>query len=200
MATRRRPRRTAAPGDADRGRAAAQGAHLGADRAPATARRAGCRRPGRLPDRTAPAGPGEWTGPALWLHGDLHPANVLTADGTSCGVIDFGDLCAGDPACDLAASWVLLPAGAADRFHDTCRPAPDAAALRRARGWAVLQALSGILIGEACRSAPGTAASGRAPPVCGIRTGAVLGLPLRSAPGADATSSPRWRRVRRRPP
>lgn len=91
----------------------------------------------------------EWTGPALWLHGDLHPANILTADGTFCGVIDFGDLCAGDPACDLAASWVLLPDGAADRFHDAYRPAPDAATLRRARGWAVLQALSGILIGEA---------------------------------------------------
>jgi aminoglycoside phosphotransferase (APT) family kinase protein len=34
---------------------------------------------------------------------------VLTADGTFCGVIDFGDLCAGDPACDLASSWILLP-------------------------------------------------------------------------------------------
>jgi aminoglycoside phosphotransferase (APT) family kinase protein len=39
----------------------------------------------------------QWEGPALWIHGDLHPANVLTADGTFCGVIDFGDLCAGDP-------------------------------------------------------------------------------------------------------
>ncbi|MEU6774592.1 aminoglycoside phosphotransferase family protein [Streptomyces sp. NPDC046759] len=94
---------------------------------------------------TAPA----WTGPALWLHGDLHPANVLTADGTFCGVIDFGDLCAGDPACDLGACWVLLPEGSVDRFHRAYRPAPDAATLRRARGWAVLQALSCILIGEA---------------------------------------------------
>ncbi|MEU6512426.1 aminoglycoside phosphotransferase family protein [Streptomyces sp. NPDC046942] len=90
-----------------------------------------------------------WAGPALWLHGDLHPANVLTADGSFCGVIDFGDLCAGDPACDLAAAWVLLPDGAADRFHAAYQPAPDPATLRRARGWAVLQALSGILIGEA---------------------------------------------------
>ncbi|MEV6022280.1 aminoglycoside phosphotransferase family protein [Streptomyces sp. NPDC052036] len=90
-----------------------------------------------------------WTGPALWLHGDLHPANVLTADGTFCGVIDFGDLCAGDPACDLAAPWVLLPDGAAERFHSAYQPAADTATLRRARGWAVLRALSGILIGEA---------------------------------------------------
>ncbi|MEV1172846.1 aminoglycoside phosphotransferase family protein [Nonomuraea sp. NPDC049784] len=91
----------------------------------------------------------EWAGPALWLHGDLHPANVLTANGTFCGVIDFGDLFAGDPACDLAAAWILLPDGAADRFHAAYQPAPDAATLRRARGWAVLRALSGILIGEA---------------------------------------------------
>lgn len=90
-----------------------------------------------------------WTGPAVWLHGDLHPANVLTADGTFCGVIDFGDLCAGDPACDLAASWLLLPDGAADRFHGAYRPAPDDATLRRARGWAIGRALSGILIGDA---------------------------------------------------
>ncbi len=59
----------------------------------------------------------EWTGPALWIHADLHPANGLTADGSLCGVIDFGDLCAGDPACDLAAAWTLLPDGATDRFH-----------------------------------------------------------------------------------
>ncbi|EFL35573.1 aminoglycoside phosphotransferase, partial [Streptomyces viridochromogenes DSM 40736] len=64
----------------------------------------------------------EWTGPPLWLHGDLHPANVLTADGTFCGVVDFGDLCAGDPACDLAAAWTLLPDGAADRFFAAYRP------------------------------------------------------------------------------
>ena len=90
-----------------------------------------------------------WTGPPVWLHGDLHPANVLTADGTFCGVIDFGDLCAGDPALDLAAAWILLPDGAADRFHHTYRQAPDPATLRRARGWALLRALACILIGEA---------------------------------------------------
>ncbi|MER7373831.1 aminoglycoside phosphotransferase family protein [Streptomyces lanatus] len=102
----------------------------------------------------------EWEGPAVWLHGDLHPANVLTADGTFCGVIDFGDLCAGDPACDLSAAWILLPEDAMDRFHGAYRPTPDAATLRRARGWAVGRALSGILIGEAgVRGRPGGKAS-----------------------------------------
>ncbi|GGZ30984.1 phosphotransferase [Streptomyces inusitatus] len=91
----------------------------------------------------------DWEGPAVWLHGDLHPANVLTEDGTLRGVIDFGDLCAGDPACDLAAAWSLLPDGAADRFFEVYEPAVDDATARRARGWAVLRALGGVLIGDA---------------------------------------------------
>ncbi|MER7572348.1 aminoglycoside phosphotransferase family protein [Streptomyces sp. NPDC057798] len=91
----------------------------------------------------------EWTGPPLWLHGDLHPANVLTADGTFCGVIDFGDLFAGDPACDLAAAWTLLPDGAVDRFHAAYRPTADPATRRRARGWAVLKAFACLFIAEA---------------------------------------------------
>ena len=90
-----------------------------------------------------------WTGPALWLHGDLHPANVLTANGTLCGVIDFGDLCAGDPACDLAAPWTLLPDGFTDRFHEAYLPGVDSATRRRARGWAAMRALGGILVGHA---------------------------------------------------
>jgi aminoglycoside phosphotransferase (APT) family kinase protein len=90
-----------------------------------------------------------WDGLPVWLHGDLHPANVLTAYGTFCGVIDFGDMCAGDPACDLAACWILLPDGFADRFHEAYQPTPGAATLRRARGWAVLHALGRILIGHA---------------------------------------------------
>ncbi|MFI8930792.1 phosphotransferase [Streptomyces sp. NPDC053474] len=96
----------------------------------------------------AAAAPG-WAGPRLWLHGDLHPANVLTSNGTFCGVIDFGDLFAGDPAFDLAAAWILLPDGALDLFHAACRPGPDAATLRRARGWAVLRALACLHIGHA---------------------------------------------------
>lgn len=91
----------------------------------------------------------EWGGPALWLHGDLHPANVLTTGGAICGVVDFGALFAGDPAGDLAAAWNLLPDAAAERFLAAYRPVPDAATVRRARGWAVGRALAGILIAAA---------------------------------------------------
>lgn len=86
-----------------------------------------------------------WDGPPVWLHGDLHPANVVVADGTLAGVIDFGEVCAGDPATDLAAAWILLPAGAADRFFE--RYPADDATVRRARGWAVQRALFLIAMG-----------------------------------------------------
>lgn len=125
-------------------------------RCPASSRSSGAdrTRSGHDPDAVrafwedAMAAP-DWTGPAVWLHGDLHSANVLTAHGTLCGVVDFGDLCAGDPACDLAAAWNLLPDGATDRFYETYRPVADTSTRRRARGWAVLRALVCVLIGDA---------------------------------------------------
>jgi aminoglycoside phosphotransferase (APT) family kinase protein len=93
--------------------------------------------------RAAPA----WQDTPVWLHGDLHPANVVVTDGTLAGVIDFGEMCVGDPATDLSAAWLLLPAGAAARFFDMYANADDAT-IRRARAWAVLRALGLIGIGQ----------------------------------------------------
>jgi aminoglycoside phosphotransferase (APT) family kinase protein len=88
-----------------------------------------------------------WQGAPRWLHGDLHPANVIVKDGSLAGVIDFGEMCAGDPATDLSAAWILLPAGAAERFFDAYELA-DRATVARARGWAVVRALGLIAIGQ----------------------------------------------------
>jgi aminoglycoside phosphotransferase (APT) family kinase protein len=88
-----------------------------------------------------------WQGPPVWVHGDLHPANVVTAHGTLTGVIDFGALHAGDPAWDLAAAWVLLPTGGAPRFF-TAYPPIDNATLRRARGLAAMKGLFLLLMGQ----------------------------------------------------
>ncbi|MFJ9370264.1 aminoglycoside phosphotransferase family protein [Nocardia sp. NPDC101769] len=88
-----------------------------------------------------------WQGAPVWLHGDLHPANVVVRDGMLAGVIDFGDMCAGDPATDLSAAWILLPAGAASQFFDAYGQA-DEPTITRARGWAVLRALGLIQIGQ----------------------------------------------------
>ena len=88
-----------------------------------------------------------WEGPPVWVHGDLHPANVVVSDGTLSGIVDFGDMFAGDPAWDLAAAWVLLPAGTASRFFDMYAQA-DEAAIRRARGLAAMKSLFLMLMGQ----------------------------------------------------
>jgi len=94
-------------------------------------------------------------GPALWIHADLHPANVVVTDGAISGVIDFGELCAGDPAVDLSAAWRLLPPGAAAEFFDAYGGIEEAT-IRRARGWAVLSAMVFISVGQAWeRGLPG---------------------------------------------
>lgn len=50
-----------------------------------------------------------WEGPPLWLHGDLHPLNIIVdGAGLPAAIIDFGDLTAGDPAYDLAVAWMVF--------------------------------------------------------------------------------------------
>src|SRR5690606_18067580 len=44
---------------------------------------------------------------SVWLHGDLHPANVLGRGVRMSAVLDWGDLCAGDRAMDCSAIWML---------------------------------------------------------------------------------------------
>ena len=85
------------------------------------------------------AAPG-FDGVPVWLHGDLHPANILVNDGQVSGVIDFGDITAGDPASDLSVAWMLLPPGFHVSFWSAYQAAGGRAgdALRaRARGWAL---------------------------------------------------------------
>ncbi|MFE4251782.1 aminoglycoside phosphotransferase family protein [Streptomyces sp. NPDC056910] len=76
-----------------------------------------------------------WVGPAVWIHADLQPGNVLVADGRLSAVIDFGCLGLGDPAVDLIAAWYLLPAGAREVFRTGS--GADDAAWARGRGWAL---------------------------------------------------------------
>jgi aminoglycoside phosphotransferase (APT) family kinase protein len=77
-----------------------------------------------------------WSGPALWLHGDLHPANLLVHRGRFSAVIDFGDLTSGDPATDLAVAWMLFPAFLRAAFRRAAGEVDDDT-WARARGWAL---------------------------------------------------------------
>jgi aminoglycoside phosphotransferase (APT) family kinase protein len=87
-----------------------------------------------------------WTRAPVWLHGDLHPANTLVAHGRLAAVIDFGDVCAGDPATDLAAAWMLLPPAAVPVFAGAYGDM-DADLVARALGWAALFGLMLLAIG-----------------------------------------------------
>ncbi|MCC3297148.1 aminoglycoside phosphotransferase family protein [Arthrobacter caoxuetaonis] len=89
-----------------------------------------------------------WNSDPVWLHGDLHPANLIAGNGTLQAVIDFGDLTAGDPAADLAAAWLVFePAGRrAFRSALGARYDADPYLWLRARGWALCMA-SNLLAG-----------------------------------------------------
>lgn len=83
-----------------------------------------------------------WSEPPLWLHGDVHPGNVLIDDsGMISAIIDFGDVTSGDPASDLSVAWMLCDADATHVFQ-TELERYDAATWARARGWCVALALA----------------------------------------------------------
>jgi aminoglycoside phosphotransferase (APT) family kinase protein len=77
----------------------------------------------------------------VWLHGDLHPHNLLVEAGALSGVVDFGDVCGGDPATDLAVMWSFLPIPTHPVFL-AAYGVDDPALWARARGWALTLGLA----------------------------------------------------------
>ena len=75
----------------------------------------------------------------VWLHGDVHCGNLLTGgDGRLAAVLDWNDVCAGDPASDLAAAWLV----ATDPGAFLAAYGPVSPALRaRSAAWAAYLAL-----------------------------------------------------------
>lgn len=90
-----------------------------------------------------------WEGPATWIHGDLHPHNlVVDDDGALAAVIDFGDLTAGDPATDLATAWMTFDAVGRARFRTLLADRYDEATWRRAKGWALSIATAMVVMSD----------------------------------------------------
>lgn len=79
----------------------------------------------------------KWEQRPIWIHGDVAPGNLLVKNGSLCGVIDFGIMGIGDPACDYAMAWTY--------FDENSRPyflqGLDKETVDRARGWALWKAL-----------------------------------------------------------
>jgi aminoglycoside phosphotransferase (APT) family kinase protein len=67
---------------------------------------------------------------AVLVHGDLHLRHVLVDGGALGGVIDWGDVCVGDPSIDLQIAWSLLPVQARTRFFDEYGPIDEVRQLR----------------------------------------------------------------------
>ncbi len=80
-------------------------------------------------------------GERRWMHGDLHPRNVVVRGGALVGLIDWGDLNGGDVASDLACAWTLLDEAARRRELLDAYGASEPLA-KRALGWAVHMGLS----------------------------------------------------------
>jgi aminoglycoside phosphotransferase (APT) family kinase protein len=75
-----------------------------------------------------------------WIHGDLHPRNVLAQEGRITGIIDWGDISSGDRATDLASVWMLF-SERITRTQALLDYGADADTVLRAKGWTVLLAV-----------------------------------------------------------
>ena len=80
-----------------------------------------------------------WARPGVWIHGDLDARNLLVKNGRLSGVIDFGGLGVGDPACDVMVAWKVLTPETRAIFRTAL--AVDDATWARSRGWALSQAV-----------------------------------------------------------
>jgi len=83
-----------------------------------------------------------WDGQPLWVHGDLDSRNLLATDGRLSGLVDFGLLGVGDPACDVGAAWKLFSGASRKRFR--AELSVDDATWTRARGHVLSQSLGAL--------------------------------------------------------
>jgi aminoglycoside phosphotransferase (APT) family kinase protein len=83
-----------------------------------------------------------WGGAPVWHHGDLDCRNWLVQDRRISGVIDWGAMGVGDPACDVMVAWKLHSEAARDAFREAL-PVDDAT-WARARGWAISQGVAAL--------------------------------------------------------
>ena len=81
----------------------------------------------------------KWDQPPVWIHGDVAEGNLLVDGGRLCAVIDFGQLAAGDPSCDVTIAWTLFSGPSREAFLTELEV--DEATWVRGRGWGLWKAL-----------------------------------------------------------
>lgn len=80
-----------------------------------------------------------WNREHVWVHGDISIGNLLVREQRLVGVIDFGLLATGDPACDFSVAWTVFRGEARDAFESHLQY--DEGTRLRARAWALWKAL-----------------------------------------------------------
>lgn len=81
----------------------------------------------------------KWEKKPVWVHGDIAVGNLLVNDGHLSGVIDFGILGTGDPACDLVIAWTFFDSKSRKAFKEEM--GLDDTTWQRGKGWALWKAL-----------------------------------------------------------
>lgn len=81
----------------------------------------------------------KWEKKPVWVHGDIAVGNLLVNDGHLSGVIDFGILGTGDPACDLVMAWTFFDSKSRKAFKEEM--GLDDTTWQRGKGWALWKAL-----------------------------------------------------------
>lgn len=81
----------------------------------------------------------KWEKKPVWVHGDIAVGNLLVNDGHLSGVIDFGILGTGDPACDLVMAWTFFDSKSRKAFKEEMGLGDTT--WQRGKGWALWKAL-----------------------------------------------------------
>lgn len=79
-----------------------------------------------------------WNKPPVWIHGDFASGNILIQDSKLVGVIDFGGMGVGDPACDMVIAWTFLKVKSRAIFKQNVNMDDDT--WLRARAWCLWKA------------------------------------------------------------
>lgn len=80
----------------------------------------------------------KWSNDSVWIHGDFATGNILMQNGKLSGIIDFGGMGIGDPACDLVIAWTFLKGKPRKMFIEEMYL--DADTWLRAKAWALWKA------------------------------------------------------------
>jgi aminoglycoside phosphotransferase (APT) family kinase protein len=80
----------------------------------------------------------KWSKAPVWIHGDIAVGNIIIQDNKLSGVIDFGGVGIGDPACDLVIAWTYLSGKSREIFINEIDLDDDT--WLRARAWALWKA------------------------------------------------------------